>query len=259
MATSHNPPSLRTAMILAAGYGTRMADLTRELPKPLLPLNGMPIIEVVIRKLARQGIERAVVNLHYLPEKMREFLGDGSRFGLEVLFSEEPELLGSGGGIANAEKCFNGETILAANADVLCDLAIGEFYDFHCRSGALATMAVQPSSNHRDYSLALFDAANSLKNFLGKNEEIPRDVHAGIFTGYQILTPGARAYLKPENQSIITELYRKALGGGERIAVFPFTGRWIDVGEREFYLALLQKIRAGEVDLADFIGPGEFR
>jgi len=259
MATSHNPPSLRTAMILAAGYGTRMADLTRELPKPLLPLNGMPIIEVVIRKLARQGIERAVVNLHYLPEKMREFLGDGSRFGLEVLFSEEPELLGSGGGIANAEKYFNGETILAANADVLCDLDIGEFYDFHCRSGALATMAVQPSSNHRDYSLALFDAANSLKNFLGKNEEIPRDVHAGIFTGYQILTPGARAYLKPENQSIITELYRKALGRGERIAVFPFTGRWIDVGEREFYLALLQKIRAGEVDLADFIGPGEFR
>lgn len=259
MATSHNPPQLHTAMILAAGYGTRMADLTRDLPKPLLPLNGMPIIEVVIRKLASQGIERAVVNLHYRPDKMREFLGDGSRFGLEILFSEEPALLGSGGGIANAERYFKGETILAANADVLCDLDIGEFYDFHCRSGALATMAVQPSANHRDYSLALYDSRNSLKGFLGKNEEIPRDAHAGIFTGYQILTPGARAYLKPENQSIITELYRTALGRQERIAVFPFTGRWIDVGEREFYLALLQKIRAGEVDVADFMGQGGFR
>lgn len=253
MVTSQQPPPLRTAMILAAGYGTRMAELTRDLPKPLLPLNGMPIIEVVIRKLARQGIERAVVNLHYLPEKMREFLGDGSRFGLEILFSEEPQLLGSGGGIANAEKFFQGETILAANADVLCDLDIGEFYDFHCRAGVLATLAVQPSSNHRDYSLALFDAANSLKGFLGKNEEIPGEVHAGIFTGYQILTPGARAYLKPENQSIISELYRKALGRGERIAVFPFSGRWIDLGEREFYLSLLQKIRSGEVEVTDFI------
>ncbi len=254
MAISRTPPKLRTAMILAAGYGTRMAELTRELPKPLLPLNGVRIIEVVIRSLAHRGIERAVVNLHYRPEKMREFLGDGSRFGLEILFSEEPELLGSGGGIANAERYFNGETILAANADVLCDLDIGKFYDFHCRSGALATLAVQPSANRRDYSLALFDAGNSLKGFLGKNEAIPRDVHAGIFTGYQILTPGARAYLKPENQSIITELYRKAVGRGERIGVFPFTGRWIDVGEREFYLSLLQKIRAGEVDLADFLG-----
>lgn len=253
MRKSNTQSEVRIAMILAAGYGTRMGDLTGDIPKPLLPLNGKRIIEVVLHKLARQGFTRAVVNLHYLPQKMREALGAGSRFGLEIKYSEEPELLGSGGGIANAEPYFDGETILAVNADVLCAIDIRELLAFHQRFDPLATMAVLPSRNNRDYSLALFDAENNLAGFLKKNDAIPSPYQSAIFTGYQILTPQARAYLKPVNQSVIEELYKRALKEGKTVKVYPFSGRWIDVGTKEFYHSLVEKVRSGEEDPEAFM------
>ena len=249
-----NPQSeVRIAMILAAGYGTRMGELARQIPKPLLPLNGHRIIEALLHKLSRQGFTRAVVNLHYLPQKMRDALKGGSRFGLELMYSEEPELLGSGGGIARAEPYFEGETILAVNADVLCTLDTREFLAFHQQFNDLATMAVLPSHNNRDYSLVLFDEENNLAGFLKKNEAIPPRCQSGIFTGYQILTPQARAYLKPVKQSVISEFYVKALGEGKTIKVYPFNGRWIDVGTKEFYASLVKKIHSGQEDLEAFM------
>ncbi len=244
--------TIRIAMIMAAGYGTRMGELTRQLPKPLLPLNDWRIIDVVLKKLECQGFKRAVINLHYLPELVRTHI-NGKQWEMEICFSEEAELLGTGGGIAKAEPFFDGETILAVNADVLCDIDLQEFINYHNRFNPLATMAVLPSGNNRDYSLVVFDGENNLRGFLARNEKIPAALHSGIFIGYHILTPEARTHLSPKPQSIITEFYSRALQEGKPLKIYPFSGKWIDVGTEAFYLSLRKKIQDGEINLATFL------
>lgn len=246
-------PSLRTAMILAAGYGTRMGDLTRDLPKPLLPLNGIRIIEVVIGKLARQGIKRIVINAHYQADRMRRFVEQYHLEGVELMLSEEPELLGSGGGIGKAEPFFRGETILAANADVLCRIDLSALYEWHCRQRAVATLAVLPSLNVTDYSLVLYDQRQRLKGFHPKKEPLPAGARSGIFTGFQILTPRARDYLAPRNMSIIDALYQKALADGEKVMVYPYSGGWLDIGTAEFYRQIVERLRRGEIKLQEYL------
>lgn len=253
MNTRKNPLPLKTAMILAAGYGTRMKNLTRHTPKPLLSLGKMRIIEVAIYKLAAQGIERIVINLHYKAEQFRQILGDGRRYGVEVIYSEETEILGSGGGIANAEIYFQDETIVAVNADVLCNLDIRKLYNYHCEQKALVTMNVLPSINNDDYGLVRYNDQNRLLGFNLTGQDLPDANNTGIFTGHQILSPKARAYLKAENQSIITHLYKAAIGKEENVQVHPFEGQWIDVGTEEFYHRFVAAIKSGEINLDSFI------
>jgi NDP-sugar pyrophosphorylase family protein len=246
-------PSIRIAMIMAAGYGTRMGELTRDIPKPLLPLGDFRIIELVLKKFANQGIERAVINLHHFADVMKEHIGNGQRYGLEVIYSEEQAILGSGGGIANAEIHFEGETILVANADVLCDLDIRDFYRYHCDNRALATMNLLPSRNTHDYTLVKYQADCRLLSFLDKDATLAREDLTGIFTGHQILSPEARAYLKPQYQSVINRFYKQALAENKRLMIHPFDGEWIDVGTAEFYYDFLKQIHNGEVDIQRFL------
>lgn len=245
--------TLQIAMILAAGYGKRMGDLTNDLPKPLLPVGKYRIIEILLKKLAAQGIERAVINLHYLPDVVREALGDGRRYGLEIIYSEEPELLGSGGGIANAEKWFEGQTIVAVNADTFCDLDLQALFRFHRENEALVTMNVLPSRNNFDYSLVLYDEQQNLQRFLLRRNPFPPRLQSGIFTGHQILSPTARAYLKAENQSIISELYVRGIEENQTVKVFRFDGQWIDIGTSDFYCDFVRRIENGDFDLAPFM------
>lgn len=243
---------LKTAMVLAAGFGTRMEELTADIPKPLLPLSNHRIIDVVLMKLAAQGIKRVVINLHYHGNQVEKHVGNGEQYGLEVSYTREEILLDTGGGIANAESLFAGEAILTANADVLSDISVDELFNFHSTEKAVATMAVQASRNNRDYSLVLYDDQKRLHGFLGKGQPIPKNYFSGIFTGYQVLTARARAYLKPIIQSVIDGFYLPALKNRERISVFPFEGRWIDLGTKEQYLAFRKDIEMKKVKLELF-------
>ncbi|RMF58458.1 MAG: nucleotidyltransferase family protein [Calditrichaeota bacterium] len=240
------------AMILAAGYGTRMKDLTRNLPKPLIPLNGFRLIDIHLLKLKREGFKRVIINIHYLREAMREYLTSHD-WGVEICLSEEEELLGTGGGIAYAEQFFEQQTIMTLNADVLCNISLQDFIRFHNSHLPLATMAIYPSTNTRDYTLVVFDNENQLVGFLPRNATLPKGLKSGIFTGYQILTPEARSYLTPHPQSIITAFYQQALKEDLPIKVFPVQGNWIDVGTRELYESVRDKIRKGELDITDFM------
>jgi len=253
MTDSKTQEKLRIAMIMAAGFGTRMGQLTVDLPKPLLPLNDWRIIEVVLLKLANQGIQRVIINLHCFADKMKSCLGDGRRYGLELIYSEEPQILGSGGGIANAEPHFDGETILILNADVLSDIDIRKLYSHHRESGSLASMSVLPSQNNIDYTLVKYTAQNGLAGFMDIGEPLPENFLTGIFMGYQVLSPQARRYLRPEFQSVINRFYKKAIEQQKRINIYPFLGTWIDVGTASFYHTFREQIRLGEVDLKKFM------
>ena len=109
------------AMILAAGLGKRMRPLTENTPKPLLKVDGKPLVEHLIQRLISGGVTGVVINYHHLGEMIRNFLGDGSRFGIEILYSEEPDLLETGGGIINSLPKLKDESFIVVNADVWTD------------------------------------------------------------------------------------------------------------------------------------------
>jgi N-acetyl-alpha-D-muramate 1-phosphate uridylyltransferase len=115
------PTALSEAMILAAGRGERMRPVTDRLPKPLVVVRGAPLIEHHIRKLVAIGIKRIVINVSYLADALMGALGDGSRFGCELIYSLETELLETGGGVAKASRHFLSKVIVLVSADVYSD------------------------------------------------------------------------------------------------------------------------------------------
>ena len=138
------------AMILAAGYGTRLGDLTEETPKPLLPLQGRPLIEYVISNLAQHGFDEIAVNLHFMSDKVRGVLGDGSHWNVRIEYSEELELLGTAGGLKKMERFLRqGDAFLVHYGDILTDQDLAAMVKFHRQRQALVTMLVhqRPDSN----------------------------------------------------------------------------------------------------------------
>ncbi len=222
-------------MIMAAGLGTRMQTLTNSLPKPLLRIGKFTLLEIALRKLKNSGIRRVAINVHYKKEEIKSYLAQQPVEGLDIFISEEETLMGTGGGIAKAEPFFQGETILVLNPDVLCDISIARFTRFHFASGAIASMALLPSRDFRNYGLVIYTQQNRIESFQLRNQPIPPGALSGIFTGYQILSPDARSYLVARASSIISSFYLKALYDRQPIAAYLHDGEWVDVGTKPQY------------------------
>src|ERR687886_1232490 len=133
------------AMILAAGYGTRLWPLTIDRAKPAIPFMGRPLVGYVAEYLARYGFDDVVVNLHHRPESVREALGDGSRFGVRLHYVEEREILGTGGAIDNAREFFRDETFAVVNGKIATDIDLDAALRTHRETEALATLVLRPN------------------------------------------------------------------------------------------------------------------
>lgn len=244
---------ITTAMILAAGFGTRMKEMGKDTPKALLPLDHLTPLDITIQKLSKAGIQKIVVNLHYLGFLIKEYLEKKKYPDLQIIFSEEKNILGTGGGIAFAEANFKEETILVVNSDILSDFSFMELMENHYLKNPLASMAVWPSRNSREYALLQFDRNEILVDILPKGSEIGSHSPTGIFMGYHILTPQARGYLKPVFSSVVEDFYRPALRKKEKIAVYPHHGTWIDLGSKEHYFHILERLNKEELNIQQLI------
>jgi len=242
-----NIKKIDTAMILAAGFGTRMGNLTADIPKPLLPLGDVTILDLEIKKLINNGFRKIVINLHYKREKVKQNLEKYHSSKVEFIFSDEPAILGTAGGIAKAEQYFNKQDILVLNSDVLSDISIPKYINFSIENENIASMAVCPSQDNQNYSLVTFNEDQKLTGFLKRGEIIPRGAKTGIFMGYQILTEKARQFLKPQFSSIIEDLYLKALEEIIEISVYVHTGSWYDLGSHQNYFNFLETIKQNPV------------
>jgi len=219
------------AMLLAAGLGERLSPITRVLPKPLLPVLGRPLAPWVLTQLAAEGIDEAVINLHHLPDSLRETLGDGSSLGLSSLrYSLEPrELLGTGGGVVHASSFLRGDgPILVRNSDFLADIPIDELVAFHERAGRAATLVLAP---HRaGYTRVRTDDSGGVVSFGGD---------AGgefLFTGCQIIEESLIDRLPVDRPSdIVRDLYVE-LAKERGIAAFVHRGFWWEFGTPDQYL-----------------------
>lgn len=217
------------AMILAAGLGTRLRPLTDVCPKPLVPIANQPAIERSITYLKQHGYNRIAVNTHHHARPMADFLGDGSRFGVEIHVSHEPSILGTAGGIRNVKDFWKHDTLLVINGDVLTDIDLEEALRFHSASGAVATLVLH---SHPLFSQILLD-----------EQGIVRDISSGplperlAFTGIHLLEPGLLEWVPREGFADIVTCYRRMIAGGEKVAGYISRGRyWRDIGTIESYL-----------------------
>ncbi|MEJ2048861.1 MAG: nucleotidyltransferase family protein [Calditrichota bacterium] len=243
---------IKTAMILAAGLGTRMKDLTLNVPKPLLPIRDTTIIELIIKKLVNSGFNKIIINLHYKSELIREHLEKQDDKSVKLIFSEEPDILGTAGGIAKAKKYFNGQNILVMNSDIFSDISLNNFSQHYKQSQSIATMAVYPSDDNINYSLITYDNDQMLTGFLKKGQAVANGVNTGIFMGFQLLSEKSQNFLKPYYSSIIEDLYLNALRNGYKISVYIHQGIWYDLGTKQNYKDFLESIERNPGLLEEF-------
>lgn len=156
------------AMILAGGLSTRLYPLTRQVPKPLVPVAGVPNAEHLIRYLQAYGFDDIAINLHYLADAIRDRLGDGSRFGVRLTYSYEPELLGSAGGVKQLESFFGDDTFAVVGCDDLTDLPLDRLLSFHRSRGAIATIGLVECDEVDQYGVVVTDARGKIVGFQEK-------------------------------------------------------------------------------------------
>lgn len=210
------------AMILAAGLGQRMRPLTDHQPKPLLPLRGKPLIQYHLESLAQMGVAQVVINLAYLGDLVRAFVGDGSRWGLQVSYSEEPEPLETGGGLVRALPLLGTEPFLLVNADVWTDWSFDVWRQRTLAAGQLGHLLLVPNPDFHPAG----DFGLNQSGYLRSDEQLPRYTFAGISLVHPDLVA---AYPQRREKFPLVEALRWAIAAG-RVTGEVYTGGWSDVG-----------------------------
>lgn len=154
-------------MVLAAGLGTRLRPITYEMPKPMVPVLNRPVMEHIVRLLARQGFTETIANLHWFPELIKGHFGDGSRFGVELAYSPEQQLLGTSGGVRKAAG-FLGDCFLVISGDALTDIDLGAMREFHQSHDGIATLATKRVDDTTQFGVAITGGDGRIQGFQEK-------------------------------------------------------------------------------------------
>ena len=154
-------------MVLAAGLGTRLRPITYEMPKPMVPVLNRPVMEHIVRLLARHGFGETIANLHWFPETIEGHFGDGSEFGIELTYSREEALLGTAGGVRNAAE-FLGDSFLVVAGDALTDIDFAAMREFHESHDGMATLATKRVADTGQFGVAITGDDGRIQGFQEK-------------------------------------------------------------------------------------------
>ena len=234
------------AMILAAGLGTRLKPITDELPKALVEVNGKTLLEIAIRNLIENDFRRIVINVHHFADKVKEFL-DNNTFAADIFISDESDLLlDTGGGIKHAKKFFENSPILIHNVDIISNLNLKEFYQYHISDDSVASLVV---SNRKSNRYLLFNEADILCGWqdVNKNEKIivreDSKLNQLAFNGIHILNPHLIDSFPDEKVFSVIKAYLKIAGTEDIHAYVSNDIKWIDVGKVDSLQKASQLIR----------------
>lgn len=216
------------AIILAGGKGVRLAPLTDIIPKPLVPLGGMPIMEVVIRQLKAHGFQRITLAVGYLSELIKAFFQEGSKWGVKLDYSYEPQALGTAGPLALIQDL--NETFLVMNADVLTNLDYQELLAYHRRQGGIATIAAYERQVKIDLGVIIPNGNCRIKDYVEK----PTSTHL-VSMGVYIFEPKVMDFIQPGEYLDFPDLVKLLLQAGHSVHYQTFSGYWLDIGRHEDY------------------------
>lgn len=176
-------------IIMAGGRGTRIAELFPGIPKPLIPVDGMPILEREIRSLARQGFTDMIITVGYLADKIIEYFGDGSKFGVKIDYFVEKTPLGNAGALFRLRDKIGGDPFLLLNADAAFDVDFKRMVAFHKQHGGLVTLFTHPNSHPYDSGLIIADKNGKVVQWLSKEDERPQWYDNRVNAGLHVIDP----------------------------------------------------------------------
>lgn len=246
------------AMILAAGFGTRLFPLTIDRTKPAIPFLGKPLVGYVAEYVAKFGIDEVVVNLHHQPQSVIEALGDGSDFGVHIDYTvEQPDILGTAGALSFAREHLNGDTFIVINGKIITDIDIAAAVETHKASGAMATLVLK--ENHKREKFTVVNTRDGMIDFFGPHatpvtEAELRDTEHEIavplmFTGIHIVEPTIFDLIPTGVASdTVTDIYIPYIKSGGKIAAHIASGEWFELSTIPRYLDIsLAMMKAGDV------------
>jgi NDP-sugar pyrophosphorylase family protein len=234
------------AMILAAGFGTRLFPLTIDRTKPAIPFLGKPLVGYVAEYIARFGFQDVIVNLHHQPDSVKDALGDGSEYGVNIEYTlESPNILGTAGALDNARDLLSDETFIIVNGKIITDIDIAGAVETHRKSGAIATMVLKPNVKRERFTTV--EVNNSLVTGFGDlahpftEEEIRDTEHEAelplMFTGIHIFEPEVFDYIPRGGYSDIGPVfYLKAFEQRRPIAAHITNADWYELSTIPRYL-----------------------
>lgn len=223
------------AMIFAAGKGTRLKPLTDHTPKALIKINGVPMLEVIIKKLIDIGVNEIIINVHYLADQIIAFLNNNNHFGIRIEISDETNnLLDTGGGLKKASWFFNdNEPFILHNADIISNINLAEMLSFHKNNNALATLAVRNRISSRYFlfndELCLCGWENTIttEKILTKPAN---EYNKMAFSGIHIINPDLFKHIKNEGFFSIIQSYIE-ISKTEKIKAYQHdSSYWFDLG-----------------------------
>jgi mannose-1-phosphate guanylyltransferase len=256
------------AMILAAGKGTRVRPLTYDLPKPMIPILGKPVMAYLIEHLAKYGVTEIMVNVSYLHEKIENYFGEGDQYGVQIGYSFEgytkddgevvPEPLGSAGGMKKIQEFggFFDDTTIVICGDAVINLDIKSALFEHRRKGAIASVITRevPWDKVSSYGVVVSDKDGRIKAFQEKPSQEEAQSNC-VSTGIYIFEPAVLDLIPKEGQfDIGSELFPLLVEKGLPFFAQNRTFNWIDIGNIKDYWEVSQSVLMGEVAHMDVPG-----
>lgn len=218
---------MKRAVVLAGGVGSRLAPYTTVLPKPLMPVGDMSILEVVIRQLAHFGFSDITLAVGYLSELIMAVCGDGSRWGVHIRYSLEERPLGTAGPLTLLDP--PDSPFLVMNGDVLTTLDFAELYRQHHETGALITVATTEREVQIELGVLELDSQRRVTNYIEK-PKFEYQVSMGIY----VMDPAVLGHMPPGTRIDLPDLVRATAPLG-RVQAYRFHGYWRDIGNRSDY------------------------
>jgi len=242
------------AMILAAGFGTRLWPLTIGRTKPAIPFLNRPLIGFTIDYLRRYGFEDVIINLHHEPDSVRQQIGDGTRFGVRIHYSvEEPEILGTSGALDNVRDQLDKETFIVINGKIITEIDLNQAMETHRHKSALATLVLKPNPRLERFSEVKITNDGRIAEFAGfpANRQPPTTDHRPplMFTGIHIMQPDIFEYI-PRGffSDSVKDVYPHAMADGKVIAahIANAESSWYELSTIRRYLEISLEFLARE-------------
>jgi dTDP-glucose pyrophosphorylase len=222
----HPVQATTPVVLMAGGRGQRLYPLTKDVPKPMLPIGGVPLLEIILRNLAAQGFVNVYVSVNYLADVIMDYVGDGSKFGLRVQYVHEEKPLGTAGALAALAGVIT-EPFIVMNSDLLTQVNLRELLSFHRKRGAKGTIGVREHVFEIPYGVVVLEGA--LVQSMVEKPLHRSLVNAGIYA----LDPIALELLSREEYLDMPTLLTQLMEHGHDVAAFPIHESWLDVGRPE--------------------------
>ena len=221
---------VKKAIILAGGKGTRMRPLTYEMPKPMIPLKGKPLIQHIIELCRKYEIREIILSVGYMGDKIRDHFGDGSHLGVDIKYVEEEEELGTAGPLLLAKQYLT-SPFLMFNGDVISNIDLADIISFHSEQNALATIALTQVEDTSSFGVARLKG-HKIVGFIEKPKggEDGKLINAGVY----VMQPDVLGYI-PKGKSMLERDVFPKLAEEGKLYGYPFDGQWFDTGTPEAY------------------------